>query len=111
MFFYLSVNELACDPPPIVTDQNKVAKKIKKIKNVSKQVVITPEPLDKNDETAMQSTAQKSIKKRIVTHVDSVSFGITPTRPCKVIFCEWHSHEPYSTCTNGHRSYYWTVDF
>lgn len=77
--FFILVNELAADPPPIVT-KKVVAKKTKKLKKVSNQVVMKEEG-DKNDINLQSSTSihQKSypLKKRIVTHVDSMSFGLT----------------------------------
>ena len=75
---FFQVNELAADPPPIVTQQ-KVAKKVKKLKKVaSNSVAMTTAEEESNNLPSTAINSQKPPKKkRIVTHVDSIDFGLT----------------------------------
>ena len=67
---------MAADPPPIVTTKV-VAKKTKKLKKVSNQVVMmTKEDTNLHSSTSNHHQKSYPLKKRIVTHVDSVSFGL-----------------------------------
>ena len=75
---FFQVNELAADPPPIVTQQ-KVAKKVKKLKKVvSNSVAMTTAEEESNNLPSTAINSQRPPKKkRIVTHVDSIDFGLT----------------------------------